>query len=277
MANMGHMTTGIPNGTAPAPSLTYFAGPEPRMRLWASYQFLFGSPNKWMNLLLAGVCVLIPIVGMMVLIGWLIEILVPRVREDWPGWEGPAPYPDFDFGRFSPYLTRGLWPFLVSFVAGFVVMIPLYLVLGLVVLGAVSVRSNSTLVTAIFVLGALLFFAAMVGLMLVMTPLMIRAALVQDFGQSFSLQWTKDFIALTWREMVLETLFSWVTSIPLVILGYLLCFVGLYPAMALMLAAQWHLNFQLYRLYLARGGAAIAPKGFPPPLPAYNAGHDPHP
>src|SRR4051812_3831195 len=172
---MGGMTTGMP----PPRPLTYFTGSEPRMRFRASYTYLFGNPNKWMNLLLAAVCVLIPIVGIMVLIGWLIEVLVPRLAEEWPGWAGPANYPDFDFNRFVPYLTRGLWPFVVAFVASLVVIVPMYLLLFITVLGAAAAKSNPVLITVIVGVGVLLFLAGMEAMALVLTPLMIRAALVQ--------------------------------------------------------------------------------------------------
>ena len=71
---------------------------------------------------------------------------------------------------------------------------------------------------------------AVAGSMFLMTPFMVRAALLQDFGQSFNLTWVKDFLARTWRELLLETVFLWVTSLPMMIIGYAMCFVGLYAA-----------------------------------------------
>jgi hypothetical protein len=97
---------------------------------------------------------------------------------------------------------------------------------------------------------------------------MIRAALLQDFGAAFALPWVRDFVARTWKAILLETVFLWLTAIPLMVLGYLMCFIGVYPAAALLTIAHWHLNLQIYRLYLARGGAPLAAKGFPPPIPA---------
>ena len=87
-------------------AIPYFIPRQTRIHVWAAYQWFFGSPNWWMNLLYAGVCQLIPVAGPMVLTGWLIEALVPRVAEEWPGWEGKAAYPDFTFDRFMPYLQR---------------------------------------------------------------------------------------------------------------------------------------------------------------------------
>jgi hypothetical protein len=39
--------------------------------------------------------------------------------------------------------------------------------------------------------------------------------------------------------------------------GLLLCCVGILPATALILVAQYHLFYQLYELYLQRGGEPI--------------------
>lgn len=55
-----------------------------------------------MNTLLAGVCVLIPIVGQIVVKGWLLTGFWGR--DD----ERPEAFPDFDFNNFGKYLERGL-------------------------------------------------------------------------------------------------------------------------------------------------------------------------
>ncbi len=89
------------------------------MRYWAAYKFVWTSRNGWMNLLLASVCILIPVVGALVLIGYVRDVMLARLDtldDDSLG------YPDFDFNLFVEYLKRGLWPFLVSLVASLVVM-----------------------------------------------------------------------------------------------------------------------------------------------------------
>ena len=224
-------------------AIPYFIPRQTRIHFWAAYQWLFASRNRWMNLLYASVCQLIPIAGPMVLSGWLIEVLVPRTAEEWPGWDGKGPYPDFTFDRFMPYLQRGVWPFLVSLIASLVIAIPA----GVIMVMAV---------------------VAVVGSSLLATPAMIRAALLQDFGAAFAFPWIKDFLARTWKELLMETVFLGLTAIPMMVLGYAMCFVGLYAATALLTIAHWHLNLQIYRLFVARGGAPIVPKGFPPPIPA---------
>ena len=52
-----------------------------------------------------------------------------------PGWEGKAAYPDFTFDRFVPYLQRGLWPLLVSVVAGMVIVLPAGIIIMIAAMG----------------------------------------------------------------------------------------------------------------------------------------------
>jgi len=249
------------------------------MRYWAAYKFVWTSRNGWTNLLLASVCVLIPIVGVLVLIGYIRDVMLARLdtfEDDSLG------YPDFNFSLFGEYLQRGLWPFLVSLVASLVVLpvIFVFVFAGFLAVSALG-HNGPLLVAAMTVLG-ILYFALIIGLNILMVPLTLRAAILEEFGPSFSWPWIKDFATRMWREIVLSILFLMVTSIPLVLVGYAMCIVGVYPAIALFTIAQWHLHFQIYRIYLSRGGAYVPPKpiaqyvpnppgGFPvqlpPPLP----------
>lgn len=267
------------------------------MRYWDAYRFAFAHPNKWTNLLMGGVCMLIPLVGPLVLIGYLCDVLAPRPIDDGTGRLHPPPrpphlpYPDFKFDRFMEYLERGLWPFVVSLVVAlvmvpvaFLAMIPMFLV------AAPGVSPG--LEIALVVLTVILFLAAMVASLVLTLPFMMRAALLQEFGPAFSWPWAKDFLARTWRETILSVLFLYATVIPLSVLGYLMCCVGMYPAMALFTFAQWHLDFQLYDLYLSRGGTPVPikpvlirpvqawPPGYPgaaayPGGPPYPGSHPP--
>src|SRR5436190_21917671 len=77
--------------------------------------YVFQNPNWLINLLMMGVCQLIPIVGPLVLVGYQFEVVEALHRDP------RRTYPDFDFGRFVDYLVRGLWPFLVGLVASVVI------------------------------------------------------------------------------------------------------------------------------------------------------------
>src|SRR5204863_2869860 len=84
------------------------------MNYTASVSDYFKSAKWMMNTLLAGVCVFIPFVGQIVIKGWMITGFWGR--DD----DRPETFPDFDFNNFGKYLERGLWPFLVTLVAGLV-------------------------------------------------------------------------------------------------------------------------------------------------------------
>jgi hypothetical protein len=82
----------------------------------ASISDYFKSPKWSTNLLLGGVCMLIPLAGPIVLGGWHITVL--WARND----RSPGQIPEFDFSQFGKYLERGLWPFLVGFVVSLVIL-----------------------------------------------------------------------------------------------------------------------------------------------------------
>jgi hypothetical protein len=81
----------------------------------------------------------------------------------------------------------------------------------------------------------------------------------------------KRFLALTWKEAALATLFTFFASIILTCLGALVFCIGMYFAGVVSYFSWVHLQKQLYTLYLHRGGEPlpISPKLFnvPPSLP----------
>jgi MFS family permease len=239
------------------------------MNYTASVSDFFKSPKWMMNLLLGGVCVLIPVIGPLVIKGWL-------VGGFWAGEEKrPESFPDFDFNHFTKYLERGLWPFLVTMV----VSIPFSVIIGVIMFATMLLSSlllpNShgseagVLAVLIFLFAAVIYIVLTIGMMLLLTPLTIRAALTQDFGSSFNFTFIKRFIALTWKDSVLASLFLIVASIVLIFGGALVLCVGMYFAIVIVSFCGEHLHKQLYRLYLSRGGepVPVSPKLLEPALP----------
>ena len=230
------------------------------MNYTASVSDFFKSPKWMMNLLLGGVCVLIPIVGPMVVLGWLITGFWARQDENF------ETFPDFDFSHFGKYLERGLWPFLVAFVVSMafsIVMVPLVWVLMIptMLIGGLSSGNEpnaGTCVGAIAMILVILFFTLMIFvLMLVLVPLKVRASISQDFAKSFDVGFVKRFLALTWKEIVLSSLFVMITGALFVCLGMIVFCVGMYFATVLVYFSWTHLHKQLYALYLSRGGEPV--------------------
>ena len=210
-----------------------------------------------MNTLLAGICVFIPLVGPIVIKGWLITGFWGR--ED----NRPEAFPDFDFNNFGKYLERGLWPFLVSLVSGLVmgaaacvIIVPVTMFLGL--LAPNDHSSASGCVAALLFIFFMVFYVVLVvGLMIVLTPLTIRASLMQEFGPAFNVAFVKRFVALTWKEIILATLFLMVASLGLCAAGAIIFCIGMYFATVPVYFCWVHLHKQLYALYLSRGGEPI--------------------
>lgn len=233
----------------------------------------FLKSPKWMiNLLLAGLCSLIPVVGPMVVLGWLMGGFWGRDDQD------PTTFPPFDFGKFSVYLSRGLWPMLVALVAS-VVLMPIIWIITFVPMVTMSAltsphghaqSSPSPLFFIVMLVMTVLIMALSLGFGLILKPLMIRASLLQNFAAAFDFRWVLRFLKTTWLECLLAALFLWVASFALAIIGMMALCIGIYFISAPIYFAMVHLDRQLYQLFLSRGGEplALSPKlrDGPPPL-----------
>lgn len=66
-------------------------------------------------------------------------------------------------------------------------------------------------------------------------------------------------ISSMWPQQLCTELFFLATNLLVALAGYLLCCVGIYPALAVIMMAHTHSQYQLYQLYLDRGGTPAAP------------------
>lgn len=257
------------------------------MRYMQAYSFLFGSRNWTTNLLLASVCVLIPVIGPILLIGYLFEVIdVLLGRLPWPSDKKSAnrasdaiceqppalsvsetptyagTYPDLTFDRLGDYLARGIWPFLVQLIVnlpmGFV--FGLLWMLGMMLVSIAAASDSGVLAGVIVILLFIVYFLVVVALGIVSVPLYIRAGLSGDFASAFSLAFLRDFLQRVGKETLLMQLFLSATSFLLTLGGMLACCIGVYPALALVMFAHHHLDLQLYELYLERGGTPVEAK-----------------
>ena len=74
---------------------------------------------------------------------------------------------------------------------------------------------------------------------------------------AFNFAFLKRFIAPTWKETILAALFLFVASIALCAVGAIILCIGMYFATVPVYFCWVHLQKQLYRLYLSRGGEPI--------------------
>ena len=226
----------------------------PTMNYIASVTDFFKSPKWLMNLLLAGVSGFIPLIGAIVVKGWIIGGL-------WRDDDRPETFPDFDFGNFGKYLERGLWPFLVMLVSSVAIgmVLAILIVPAALVSAAVTHGTNDNgCVAAIMALFMFCFYILVVVVMLfLLTPLTIRATLTQDFSESFNIAFVKRFATLMWKEILLAALFQVVAGAVLACVGLVALCVGVCFATVIMYFSWLHLHKQLYQLYLSRGGEPI--------------------
>ena len=114
----------VENAGAPKPPAAALGGT--RIRYWHTYAFIFENPKWATNVFYGFLCVLssqlIPVVGVLLFIGYIFDVAESLHRHP------DRTYPDFTFNKFSNYLQRGVWPFLVSLVFS----IPILAVLAMI-------------------------------------------------------------------------------------------------------------------------------------------------
>jgi hypothetical protein len=236
-------------------------------------RFPFRGPKPWKNIALMALCHLIPIIGPLVVMGYgsFVERLLTR--------DLLASAPEFDFGKFTKYLERGVAPFVLNLILT-IVLIPI--VWGVLIAGMLAVAASQgeiwgvALGIAIVVIG-MITIVALVGLVIV--PLILRAMLLGSFGQVFDMRWSIDFIKRTWGPAMLSMIILPLIAIPMVLLGFLACYFGIFFAVVIILMIQWHIHVQLYHVYLDRGGTplAIPDDSIPPAFPVGSPQHMPGP
>jgi len=221
----------------------------------------FFKHEKWgMQLLLHSICMLIPILGFIVLFGHYLEVMIFQ-RDN-----GEETYPEFDFNRFSEYLSKGIWPFLAMLLLS-LITIPLMLLVFAPLIAIPAMNMHGPEMAIPITATILLYIAFVVLLMLIQIPMLLQSGFTQTVGAAFSWTFIKGFLGRVMGAILLMHLFLIGISIPLILAGYITCGLGLYPAMAVLMFTQWQLYRQVYDLYLERGGPAIElnEKLMPPP------------
>lgn len=209
--------------------------------------FVSKKPGGFQNLLLTTVCILIPIVGTIVLLGYRAEM-----AEDLNKDPDQEHYPDFTFDRFTEYLQRGLWPFLVQLLVSVVFAGLMMVPVGLGILAAVSTKEPLWMLA-----GYALMMPLILVMMMVLMPMELHAQLTNRFAFGHQCRFMVRFLGKVWGQALLAMLAYWFFGMLLMLCGYLLLCVGVYFAAAILTMAQQHYAAQLYRLYLDEGGEPI--------------------
>ena len=258
-ADYQHPTAAYGPATRPIPSVK-------RLQYLYAFQFVFESGNWFLNLLAGSLAWLsvqvVPILGPLVYLGYQYELIDHLHRNR------TLPYPDFNFNRFGDYLSRGAPPLVVGLLFG-VLMVPLVMVFyvgGVILLPvtmAVMKEANAPdgLIGAVALFIGLLMFAfffVLIAILSILTgPMSLRAGLSGNIGEGFNFGFVFDFIKRMWLDMLLGYLWLMVVGSLLYILGLMFFCIGAYPAVAWSHLAGTHLTWQLYEIYLTRGGDPI--------------------
>jgi hypothetical protein len=210
-----------------------------------AYKYVFANPKWFMNLILTAIGSIIPFVGT----GYFFDVVEALHRE------GDESYPTFDFGRIGKYFMRGLWPSLFGLIVGFPFGL-IMMVLNIVVT-IVAATLPQTVATIISLLFGLVLLAIVFLFVLGMVPALLRVGFSRQLAFGETISFARDFLQRVGLTLVLAQLFMSVTM-PLVFLGgMLMCCVGLIPALPLIFLAHANMTYQLYEVYLDRGGQPI--------------------
>lgn len=234
---------------------------EPSMEYFRAWTYLFEAPSWQNDWLMASLCSLIPIVGKIIVDGFLWE------RGGVASGELAGPHQAFSFEHLGRYLPRGIWPFVVSTLLNIVGYALIGLAVLLVIVGArfidlnwLASFSERELTIWFYAIGTpllLLILAIAKLLILIGISQTIHSERSCEFAAVFHFGFLCGFISRIWVEGILVITFIGIVAPLVVTLGLLCCVVGVVPAMVLSYAANEFLFWRLYKLYLARGGAPV--------------------
>lgn len=178
-----------------------------------------------MTILGLSVSMLIPVVGYMVIIGYL---LYHFARER----EGHAAE-DFDFNFFGDYLQMGLWPTLATMLFSLLI-VPFVFVFAILPVFMIPLLENGQEDMIILVaVGAFLAYCALLAIFTVfLYPVLLRSGLMIDFKAGFSWSFMKSFAAKVGLSLLGWFLLLALISIPLMLVGFFALFVGVYVVAA---------------------------------------------
>lgn len=208
------------------------------------------------NLALGLLLLFIPMVGGILLMGWMAEThrrLALRV--------GPS-VPKFRFSELGNYLTSGLPPFAVQMAVSLVLIIPFGLFAGVgaavaVLAGRPGAEPPAVLLGGVLGVGGLLCVVLVLVVLALTLAMTIRGELTGSIKEAFnvSASWAftkRNFAALVGHHFVLGLL-----AMPLMALGLLALVVGMYIVAVALQFASLHLRWQIYERDVARGAEPV--------------------
>jgi len=221
------------------------------------FRFFYRDANFGNNLLIGSVFFLIPIVGPIVMMGFMCEVIQRLIRRH------PQPIPKLQFGDFGDYLGRGVVPFVVNFVATIPLVILIYAMIFIVILITAGIARSVGEAPALLVgiVGGLVGYMAIVfPASVLLFSVMTFAEISEDFGTAFNFGRVMAYAKRNWKQIIISMLVLIPVTFGLMLGGMIACFIGLYPAIVIMQFIFVHLRWQIYENDLASGGQPIPMK-----------------
>ncbi len=196
-----------------------------RFQFIKAFRLLFDNPDWGKNLLFATLCMFIPLVGPIVLLGWQTRVLRAVVRKD------KRAVPAFDFNEFVEYLKEGLIPFIVSFL----IMLPIAFLVGIIgIIAAIVVPAlaqsgqtmSSELGAPLILIGVVVGAVFMFVFGVIMNAMMTRAMLTEDLGEALKFGDAMTYAKMTWKSVLVVMLVFVPLSIVIMLLGMIALYVG---------------------------------------------------
>lgn len=218
-------------------------------------RFPFAGPHAWMNILLISVGNMIPVIGPIVVMGFIYDTFEALFRQK------RSYAPPFEFDRLSEYLMRGVWLFLVQMVVSFIFVMPstmIFMISHFAGMAMIERGGDSAVLGGVIMGGGFLLHFAVITLMgFLMMPIVIRVGLAQDFAKGFDFAWFRSFIGKMWIEMIVVTLVLTFLSIGYIFVGFALFCVGIFFLAGVLFPTSIYLQYQLYLVFLGRGGKPV--------------------
>jgi len=238
----------------------------------------FRDDPQWTSKMFVGVALMlcsaiIPIIPQVALQGWSALVLRRSVH----GVDTPMPRLDFDFdylGKllnpgFKAFIVRMVWTLPVSFLAAGAFLC-IYFGGALAMIGGAKSGGEGGAFAALCCIGVAVLTLVPVFILLTLpaTIASLRAELMDDLNEGLKFGEIFAMTKLVFKELFLGSLLIGMTQFALFVAGMLLCYLPAFAVGWLGVYVNAKFQAELYRLYLAKGGAPFAKLASPDLVPA---------
>ena len=209
-----------------------------------AFKYPFDDPEKWKKVIIMGLITLIPVLGQLVLVGWMVDVVKKVIHQE------DTLLPDLDFGG---QLSRGFGAFVISLVYAIPILILVGIQTGIttggsLMMGNGSDNSNAALgvgVTLVVICFSLIYFVygILIGFML---PIAYgRYAEFGKVGEGLKFGVILGMVRKALGPVFIALLGSWVASL-VGSLGSVACGIGVLVTIPYAMAVTAHFYGQAY-------------------------------